>query len=346
MATRPSSPPAAVVFLLLASLVPASSAARRVETLRARNGLPAHIAGQFREPLGFQQADSGEYLVFDRRGHSVYEIDEGMTTAKRILQIGQEEGRIIEPSAFDMEPHGIFVIADAPRGLERVQRFGPGGSRLGGFTLPGRNANRVTIGTLVLNGVGSLQFTGRSVLINQPETGSLVTEYDLSGTPFRTFGSLRSTGQESDREVHLGLNVGIPLVNPKGGYYFAFMTGEPIFQKYDASGKLMFERHIEGRELDDFKAALPTTWTSRRSGPAGQLPLIRPTLRTAAVDRGGNLWIGLMVPYTYVYDPDGEKIRVVQFEAAGVITPTSMFFTRDGRLLVTPGCFVFEGEKR
>jgi len=29
-------------------------------------------------------------------------------------------------------------------------------------------------------------------------------------------------GQESDRQVHLGLNAGLPLVNPKGGYYFVF----------------------------------------------------------------------------------------------------------------------------
>jgi hypothetical protein len=38
----------------------------------------------------------------------------------------------------------------------------------------------------------------------------------------------------------------------------------------------------------------------------------------------------------------GEKRRTVQFAAAGVLSPTSLFFGRDGRLLVTPGCYAFE----
>ena len=324
------------------TLAPLADAARRIEILKPRGGLPAHLVGEFREPLAFQQSDDGTYVVFDRRGHSVYEIDAGMTAARRIVQIGQEDGRIIEPNAFDMEPHGVFVIADAPNRRERVQRFGPGGARLGGFTLPGRTSSRVTIGTLVLNGVGTIEFTGRSVLINQPETGSLVTEYDFSGTPFRTFGLLRATGQESDRDVHLGLNVGIPLVNPLGGFYFVFQTGEPLFRKYDAMGKLVFERHVEGRELDGLRAGLPTRWPRRRTGPEADLPLITPTVRTAGVDANGNLWVTLMVPYTYVYDSDGEKMRVVQFEAAGPLMPTSLFFAKDGRLLVTPGCYAFD----
>jgi hypothetical protein len=31
----------------------------------------------------------------------------------------------------------------------------------------------------------------------------------------------------------------------------------------------------------------------------------------------------------------------VQFAAAGTISPTSLFFTRDGRLLIIPGCYEF-----
>jgi len=44
---------------------------------------------------------------------------------------------------------------------------------------------------------------------------------------------------------------------------------------------------------------------------------------------------------TYVYGPDGEKVRTVQFQAAGVIAPSSMFFAPDGHLFVTPGCYEF-----
>jgi sugar lactone lactonase YvrE len=70
--------------------------------------------------------------------------------------------------------------------------------------------------------------------------------------------------------------------------------------------------------------------------------LVRPTVRTAAVDRDGNLWVGLAVPYTYVYSPDGDKIRTVQFRAAGTFTPTSLSFGIDGQLLATPGLYEFD----
>jgi hypothetical protein len=52
------------------------------------------------------------------------------------------------------------------------------------------------------------------------------------------------------------------------------------------------------------------------------------------------------VPYTYVYDAQGDKTRTVQFEAAGVLNPTSLFFTPQGRLLVTPGCYEFDPASR
>ena len=66
-----------------------------------------------------------------------------------------------------------------------------------------------------------------------------------------------------------------------------------------------------------------------------------PNVRAASVDRNANLWIAMAVPYTYVYDEDGEKTRVVQFRAAGLIAPTSLFFAPSGHLLVAPGCYEF-----
>ena len=39
----------------------------------------------------------------------------------------------------------------------------------------------------------------------------------------------------------------------------------------------------------------------------------------------------------HTYDTHGDKIRTVQCIAAGTSSRTSLFFTRDERLLVTPG---------
>jgi hypothetical protein len=329
---------ACVIGLVLAWPI---GAAVRVDVLRSVSAIPPQIVGEFEEPVAFQQAANGQYFVFDRRGHTVYGVDEKRTAAWKLIQIGSETGRVIEPGAFDLASNGTFAVADAPRGIERIQVFGPGGNVIGGFTLPGRSDARVTIGSLVLNGVGSLQYTGSSFLVSHPEAGWLFTEYSPSGAAMRSIGALRSTGFEQDRDLHLAMNAGLPIVDPTGGFFYVFLAGKPMFRKYDANGVLVFERHVEGRELDEHLRNMPTKWP-RRKVEDREVPFVMPTVRAAAADAKGQLWISLTLPYTYVYDTHGDKARTVQFQAAGVIAPTSMFFTRNGRLLVTPGCYEFQ----
>lgn len=330
-----------LTLLVTVALLSVAAQARSPEVLRSSAAIPAHIAGRFRDAAGFQQAASGQYFVFDRRAHLVYGVDAERASAWEIVHIGGEEGRIIDPTAFAVAPDGTFVVADAPNNRERVQIFTPAGFRIGGFMLPGRMKTRVVIANTVLNGIGSLQYTGTTILMSQPDTGALVTEYTLAGGVNRTFGHLRRTGHEDDRELHLALNSGIPLVDPRGGFYFVFQTGEPVFRKYDASGQLLYERHIEGREIDQVVANLPNRWPTRKTDD-GEMPLVTPTIRTAAVDTNGNLWVAFVVPFTYVYDGDGDKTRTLQFRAAGIVSPTSLFFGTNGRLLVTPGLYEFE----
>ena len=315
--------------------------ARRPDVLRSAGAIPASLAGRFREPVGFQQSSSGQYFVFDRRAHTVFGIDQEQTSVWEIVRIGPEAGRIIDPIAFSVEPNGTFVVADAPNNRERIQIFTPAGFRIGGFTLPGRARNRVVLGGLVLNGISSLQYTGTSILMSQPDHGALISEYTLAGGVNRTFGNLRRTGHEDDSELHLALNSGLPLVDPQGGFFFVFQTGEPVFRKYDQAGRLVFERHIEGREIDEVVAKQPTTWPTRKTDE-GEIPLVTPVIRTAAADPAGQLWISFVVPYTYVYDGDGDKIRAVQFRATGIMSPAGLFFGQKGRLLLTPGLYEFD----
>jgi hypothetical protein len=107
---------------------------------------------------------------------------------------------------------------------------------------------------------------------------------------------------------------------------------------------MLFERHIEGVELDDYIQNRPTAW-ARRKTAEGEMPVVRPIVRAAAADARGNLWMSLDVPYTYVYDPRGDKQRVVQFRAAGMMSPTNISFTAKGQLLATPGCYLFDAVK-
>ena len=334
-------------LLAIAAVVAALSplAGLKLEVLQSTGAIPAHIAGRFREAAAFQQSASGQYFVFDRRAHAVFGVDEAQTSSWEVVRIGAEPGRIIDPTAFSVAPDGTFVVADAPGGAERIQIFNAVGFPIGGFSLPGRAKARISVDNFAVNGIGTLQYTGHSILMSLPDTGGLIAEYQLQEGKNRTFGNLRYTGHEDDRELHLALNSGLPLVNPTGGFFFVFQAGLPVFQKYDAAGRLMFERHVEGLEIDDFIRELPTTWP-RRPVANGEVPLVRPTVRTAAVDRSGNLWVSLVVPFTYVYGPDGDKIRTVQFRAAGILSPTALFFGTKGRLLVTPGLYEFDAGTR
>lgn len=331
---------AAGVLALIASLTPIR-AALRVDVLHSVAALPPHIVGAFEDPIDFQQARDGTYYVFDRRGHTVYSVDAARTTSTKVLEIGNEEGRVIQPTGFDLLPDGRFVVADVPRGQQRVQTFTPAGRLLTGFFLPGAPAARVILGNMMLNGAGSVQYAGETLLISHPESGALFTEYTPGGSAFRSIGRLRTTGFEDDRDLHVALNAGLPLVDPTGGYIYVFITGRPIFRKYDASGALLFERHIEGREIDALLNAQPTIWPKRRAQDR-EVPFVTPVIRAAEVDPRGNLWISTAVPFTYVYDGAGDKTRTIQFSGAGIISPTSLSFGRDGRLLVTPGCYEFD----
>jgi hypothetical protein len=324
------------VFLALSL----SAVALGPDVVRSVDAIPAHIAGRFRDPAGFERSASGQYFVFDRRSQIVYGVDARGETFWEVVHIGNEPGRLLNPFAFAVARDGTFAVADSPGNQERIQIFTPAGFRIGGFTLPGNPRARVVLDGLVLNGIGSLQYTGTSILLSQPDTGSLVTEYSRAGTVVRSFGELRRTGHEDDRAVHELLNAGLPLVDPRGGFFFVFQTGEPVLRKYDSNGRLVFERRIQGREIDAFVNRLPTLWPKREAS-GGELPFLAPTIKTAAVDASGRLWVSFAEPVTYVFDGDGDKIRSVQFRGAGVVSPNHMSFDEKGRLLVTPGLYVF-----
>lgn len=330
-----------VVPLLVLSLSVQAPAPGAVVELKSLGGLPPETCNLFRDPVAWQRAPSGDDFVFDRRDHSVYRIPRATRRAIKIVSIGSEGGRLLEPTAFDLAPDGrTFAVADAPRGQERLQVFDDTGKWLAGFFLPGRAQTRVSISGLALGGVSTLVFLGNGIVLNQPETGSVITEYGLSGTPVRSIGTLRSTGHEADRQLHLAMNTGIPIPISEGGYYFVFLAGTPVFRRYDAKGGLVFERAIQGRELDPIVEQMPKQWP-RRKVDGTELPLVVPTVRTAVVDRRGNLWVSFLTPFTYVFDANGDKIRTVQFRATGIIAPSSLAFSTKGTALVTPGCFEF-----
>jgi hypothetical protein len=334
-------PRCAAVACLVGALCAAAAADARqtAAVLRAVSAVPAHVAGRFPDDAVFAATRTGDYVVLDRRAHAVFLVDTDGRDVRRILGVGPTAGELLNPAALAVSRDGLIAVADSPDGFDRIQYFNASGMRVGGFYLPVPQEPRLTIPELLVSSGDSLAFPGDTFLVNRPEWGTLFAELDTTGRVLRQVGALRPTGHAPDRDLELGLNIGIPLATPDGGFIFVFRTGVPIFRRYDRDGRLLFERHIEGPELDARMLALPTVWPARR---AGRRPVVPPLVRAAAVDPAGRLWVSLAEPFTYVYGVHGEKLRAVQLRGAGVLWPSSLFFTPQGRLLVAPGGYEFE----
>lgn len=340
--------PFRAVALTIATFAPAlsSTVAPQVQTLRPVDALSAEVCGQFLDPISFVQTSTGHYLILDRRAHTVFSVDANGRRASRLVQVGLKQGELLQPGVLSLAADDTFAVADAPFGQERIQIFFDSGTRRDAFVRQGTLAPRLTIGSLIVNGAGTLDYNGQTMLINTPDAGSLLSELDLTGNIIRRIGLLRPTGHEQDPQVHLGLNLGLPLSTVDGGILFVFQTGIPLVRKYGRDGHVEYERHIEGPELDTYIQGLPTTWPTRQVGD-GSYPLIPPIIRTATIAPTGELWISLMTGVTYVYNTVGDKVRTVRFEGAEPISPTSLSFSQFGdatRLLVLPGCYLFDGQ--
>src|SRR5260221_5952794 len=103
------------------------------EVVRSIDAIPAHVAGRFRDPAGFERSASGQYFVFDRRNQIVYGVDARGESAWEIVHIGNEPGRILNPFAFAVAPDGSLALADAPNNQERIQIFTTARFRTCGF---------------------------------------------------------------------------------------------------------------------------------------------------------------------------------------------------------------------
>jgi hypothetical protein len=317
------------------------------DVLTPIGGLPPNLVGQMRSPSAFVQTSDGKYIVFDQRGQQVYGVDAAKKVLKKLVAIGPSDGEILNPTGFAYSANKTFTIVDQPAKYERVQTFYEDGTPLSRYQRwPSPNgALRVNGNGGLFGGLTAIAALGRNLVTAAQASSDSLTdlmhEIDADGNVVRRIGSVRATGQDADPGLRRALNAGIPVVAPDGSVYFVFTTGVPMFRKYSAAGELLFERHIEGPELDVIIQSLPTVWSTAK----GQMPVVTSTVTTAAMDPAGRLWISLGGPFTYVYDASGDKIRTVQFRGTELMTPTHFFFTSDGRVLVTPGCYEFLAPK-
>ena len=250
----------------------------RIATLSPVAALPAHIAGSFEELTSCQQAPDGEYFIFDRRAHSVFVAPPGLDTARKLIEIGAEQGRVLDPTAFDLAPDGTFVVADAPGGNPRVQIFLASGSTLRGFRLPGRPVARVTLGNLVLNGLAAIEYTGRSIFISQPENGALITEYAVDGQPRRSFGELRQDRARERPQRAPRAELRARRLESRRRLLFRLPLRRPAVPQVRrrTAGSYSNGTSKTPSSIDSCRS-LPTTW-KRQKTEDGEIPLVLPSV--------------------------------------------------------------------
>ena len=105
-----------------------ADAALRVEVLRSVGGLPPHIVGTFESRSIFSRTRAA------RTSCSIAEDTRSTPwmpgrRAHEDHRDRREDGRIIQPTGFDISRDGRFVVADVPRPQQRVQTFDAAGTR-------------------------------------------------------------------------------------------------------------------------------------------------------------------------------------------------------------------------
>ncbi|MBA3242225.1 MAG: hypothetical protein H0T60_13430 [Acidobacteria bacterium] len=251
------------------------------------------------------------YVVSDRTRSSVLVINERSEIVREIGGIGSAPGRLFRPGYLDVASEGAIYVQDG--GNERIQSFDIEGRYLGGFA-----TTRFT---------GFAAGAGGEVFLGQPEKGNLVSVYSREGKALRSFGSLKKLSEVygpdfalDDEKWRNAINRVKLSIEPDGGVLVSFMLA-PFIQKYTREGELVFERRLEGPEVERLAEAVVSP------GGGGNLTVTTDgfpehVMSLEAVSLpGGEINVILTDGSVYVADAEGNRVRVVRPRAEGRFTP-------------------------
>ena len=266
----------------------------------------------------------GLYVVSERTRNSLLVINERSEIVREISGIGSAPGRLFRPGHLDVSADGAVYVQDG--GNERVQSFDLEGRYLGGFT--------------TTTFIGFAAGAGGEVFLGQPERGRLVTVYSRDGQVLRSFGALKKLSEvygpglpEDDEKWRNAINRVKLTSTEDGGVLVSFMLA-PFIQKYTREGELVFERRLEGPEVD----RLTELVLSPESG--GNLTISTDgfpehVMSLEAVSLpGGEINVLLTDGSVYVADAEGRKVRVLRPKAEGSLTPDMVGLSPGGETVV------------
>ena len=289
-------------------------------SLKSVAALPAHVAGQFEQLTACQQtAERRLFRLRSPRAFRLHRAAEPRAGAEAHRDRRRGRARAATRPRSISRGDDTFVVADAPGGRPRIQIFTTSGSTIGGFYLQGRAVPRVTLRQpgaerhrrdrvhrqVALRESARARRADRRVQRRRADRCARSARCARPATRPTPTSTWRST--PADR-----------LANPRPAA--STSSSLPACRSSASttpSGRLVFERHIEGTELDEFIQGAAHHLEARRTGD-GEIPLVLPSVYAAAADAAGqSVDLARRSDSRTSTTPAGEKRRTVQFRAAG-----------------------------
>lgn len=291
--------------------------------------------------LGVDLYDAASYgdLLYatDRALNRILVLDRKFEIVRSIGSIGSGPDRLFRPGQIDVSGDGIIYVQDG--GNERIQAFALDGTHVGGFNVNGY--------------MGFAAGAGNEIYLGQPENGSLVSVYSRTGKSLRSFGRLKKYSEVygaevayKDEQYNLAINRVRLFVDRDENIVVSFMFA-PIIQKYTRRGDLLFEKRLEGPELDRLVAMFlsKSDESYLTISPDGFPARVIALEGIARPD--GNLNVVLVDGSVYVADKDGNKVSIVRPASDDSFTPEMTGLSPSGEVLVVGmsprNCYVLRG---
>lgn len=242
----------------------------------------------------------GKYFLTDIDGNRILIVNERMELERDFGRIGSGPGRLFHPGYLDVGPDGTVFVEDS--GNERIVKFDQGGNYLGELRLPAH--------------LGLAVGAQNELYLGDPYEGHLVSVYSSSGQKLRSFGQLKKYSDvygpafsDKDAPYTIAFNRVRLSTDKEGNVYVSFML-TPLIQKYRPDGTLLFERRLEGSEIDQLMDAIQKTKyiSTRGDGADARIVALDPVIDPA----NGNLMVPLVDGSIYVADREGKKIALLR----------------------------------
>ena len=285
--------------------------------LLAKRQLFRDVAAGFRE---IHRGPNGNYYVLTAPAPALVIYD---PSGKRVGQVPSQSAAAVKSAAlvygesFDVDHDGRVVVCD--RGAKSVKIYSPSGdlAAVVPFSVP----------------ISVVFLPGGEFAVASPDTGHLITAYDLEGKVVREYGDREEIAERAD--VNSQVNFGQLVVDEMGNSYFYFdFLPEPTVRKFDHVGYLAMELSLKTLEFEPAAQAARKA-IARSENSENSIPALHRIISAVGVDpQTQELWIAIGT-LLMRFDKDGQRLSSFRtYMPGGARLEASQILVERDRLLI------------